>query len=289
MTQWKIVDANFLRSPFLEDYFRADAGNRVVFNDHGCMECYKGPGLENLARSLDIVSRYPSQVVVLKSTREIVALQSRSGYTLTRSFLVDKDQTREFGRFCEGVRHAVRGSAPELSEQLLAKSLVANSYFARARADAELASQGIRGIAVLYDPASLKQLRTRAPISADGGQVIIRGVLEVAAVLFRDHPDVDSVPTADELPGSLVFRHALAAYLLALRWISDGGVGSASPTTLANDLVDVTHVAYATYFDGVLSADGKLNDLCEDLDWFLRNIFTISLMERVSGETSSEA
>jgi hypothetical protein len=112
--------------------------------------------------------------------------------------------------------------------------------------------------------------------------------LEVAAILFRDHPDVEGVPTADELPHSLVFRHALAVYLLALRWISDGGVSTASPTTLANDLVDVTHVAYATCLDGVLSADRKLNELYEDADWFLRNVFTNSLTERVSGETSSE-
>ena len=85
------------------------------------------------------------------------------------------------------------------------------------------------------------------------------------------------MPSVENLPNSLVFRYALAAYLLALRRISDGGIDSLPTTTLANDLVDVTHVAYATYFDGVLSAHGKLNELYEEAEWILRNVFTARL------------
>ena len=101
--------------------------------------------------------------------------------------------------------------------------------------------------------------------------------MQVAAVLFRDHPDVETVPSAETLPNSLVFRYALAGYLLALRWISDGGINSVPTTTLTNDLADMAHVAYATYFDGVLSADGKLNELYEEVEWLLRNVFTARL------------
>jgi len=272
--QSKIVDANFLRSPLLEDYFRANASNRVVFSDHVSMECYKGSGLANLSRSLNIVSRYSSQVVVLMSTREIIASQSRSSYTTTPPALVDKNQTRAFRRFCEGVRHAVDGRAPDLEGHLLVKSRLANDHFARVLADAEVGSQAIRAITAQFDPTLLKQLRTHAPISSEGAEAITTGILQVAAILFRDHPDVDRMPSGERLPGSLVFRYAVAAYVLALRWISDGGIDSVPVKRLSNDLVDVTHVAYATYFDGVLSADRKLNDLYEEADWLLRNVFT---------------
>ena len=277
MSRTLLVDANFLRSPLLEDYFRVDSGNRVVFSDHVSMECYKGLGLTNLSRSLDIVSRYPSQVVVLIGTRKIVALQSTSAYATTPAALIDKKQTREFGRFCEGVRLAIEGRAPDLEEQLLAKNHVANSNFTRLRADAEFGGPAIRAIAAQCDPALLKQLRTHAPVSSDGAEAIATGIMLVAAVLFRDHPDVETVPSGETLPNSLLFRNALAAYLLALRWISDGGIDSVPTTTLANDLVDVTHVAYATYFDGVLSADRKLNELHEEANWLLRNVFTARL------------
>jgi hypothetical protein len=61
--------------------------------------------------------------------------------------------------------------------------------------------------------------------------------------------------------------------MLAMRWISDGGIGGVSPDKLANDLVDVTHIVYATYFDGLLSMDRRLNDIYAETDWLLRNIF----------------
>lgn len=286
MSHWKVVDANFLRSPLLEDYFRADAGNHVVFTDHGCMEAYKGPGLVNLCRSLDIVSRYPSQVVVLKSTREIVALQSKSACATSREEFVCRVQTRAFSQFCVGARGAASGKAPKIAEQLLAKSQLANDHFASVQRDAELGSQAVRGIAASYDPTLLKQLRTRASISADYGQAIINGILQVAAILFRDHPDVNRVPSGKDLPACLIFRYALAAYLLGLRWISDGGVESVPPGRLANDLVDVTHVSYATYFDGLLSTDSKLIDLYEEAGWFLRNVFATNIPEPSTSEES---
>src|SRR4030095_9836574 len=104
MSQSKVVDANFLRSPLLEAYLKASSTNLVVFTDHACMESYKGTSLVNLPRSLDIVSRYAQQVLVLRSTREIVALQSRSDYTTTAANLIDVGQTHGFRRFCAGVR-----------------------------------------------------------------------------------------------------------------------------------------------------------------------------------------
>ena len=111
MSTWKVVDANFLRSPLIKGFFRANPGNRVVFTDHACMESYKGPGLVNLARSLEIVSRYSSQVIVLLSTRKIIALQSKSGYTPTTDSFIDQEQTHDFRRFCLGVQDAVVSTA----------------------------------------------------------------------------------------------------------------------------------------------------------------------------------
>ncbi len=78
----KVVDANFLRDPALSVYIEGDPGNQVVFTDYACMECYKGNAIENIRRSLDIVSKYPGQVIVLKGTRDIIRLQSSGHPTL---------------------------------------------------------------------------------------------------------------------------------------------------------------------------------------------------------------
>jgi hypothetical protein len=124
-----------------------------------------------------------------------------------------------------------------------------------------------------FDPTLLKQLRTQARLSRDGAEKITTGILQVTALCFRNHPDVDRLPSGENLPDRLVLRYAVAAYVSALRWISVGGIDSVSVQRLANDLVDITHVAYATYFDGVLSEDRRLNDVYEETDW-LRNVFT---------------
>jgi len=72
----KVVDANLLRHPSLEEYLREDSGNYVVFTDYACMECYKGNAISNIQRSLQIVSKYPEQVIVLKGTLDIIRLQA---------------------------------------------------------------------------------------------------------------------------------------------------------------------------------------------------------------------
>ena len=44
-------------------------------------------------------------------------------------------------------------------------------------------------------------------------------------------------------------------------------------TKLANDVVDMNYVAYATYFDGVLSRDKKLLRIYRQADWYVREVF----------------
>lgn len=275
MSLWKVVDANFLRSSLLEDYLRA-GDNYVVVTEQGCMECYKGSGLRNLSASLDIVGRYPSNVVILHGARHIVALQSKSGYGTPREEFIDWDQTRNFREFWRAVRLAASGGAPTVAGELHAKRQLASEYFARTLRDAELMGQGVRLLATSVDPALRKHLRTRSALSADAKEVIITGILQVTAQLLKTHPDVEQIPGPKKLPASFIFRCALGTYLLALRWISDGGIESVPPEKLANDGVDITHVAYATYFDGLLSADRKLNDLYEEAAWFLDNVFDAS-------------
>ena len=273
---WKVVDANFLRAPLLEDYLH-DGENYVVFTEQACIESYKGSGLRNVYASLDIVARYPAQVVILHGARHVVALQSQSGYKAPREEFIDREQMRGFREFCEAVRLAESGKPPKgLLKQLHTKKRLASEYFARTLQDAELMRQGVRLLTTSFNPALLKQLRIRSVLSADATEVIMTGILLVAAQLLKTHPDVERIPGSKELPVSFLFRCALGTYLRALRWIAEGGIEQASPARLANDSVDITHVAYATFFDGVLSADQKLNDLYEEACWLLHNIFLTS-------------
>ena len=64
-------------------------------------------------------------------------------------------------------------------------------------------------------------------------------------------------------------------YVLGKRWISVGGAHQARPETLCNDLVDVNFAVFATYFDGLLTADRKIMEIYDEMLWVLNHVFII--------------
>jgi hypothetical protein len=46
-----------------------------------------------------------------------------------------------------------------------------------------------------------------------------------------------------------------------VQWLSKGGYMDVPLSKFQNDIIDMTYVAYATYFDGVLSKDNKVNKI----------------------------
>jgi hypothetical protein len=97
----------------------------------------------------------------------------------------------------------------------------------------------------------------------------------LAALLFKAHPDIPNLPTADKLRDTFLFRFALAVQLLVVRWLRDGGIESVGIDRLRNDVVDMTYMAYATLFNGILSNDRKLLEIHEEAVFFLRNVFAL--------------
>lgn len=255
---------------------QASAENLVVLSDYSCMESYKGDSIKNLRSSLDIVSRYPTQVIVLRGTREIVAMGPLAGSPDT---LVDHEQTAAFPLFCFGVCRAAMGHSASLT-QIRAKEKLANEHFRQLQADARRFAQAVLQIAQSLGSAALKELRTGDSLKPETIDAIIRHILLVAAYLFRDHPDAGEIPPACEVPRTFILRCALASYLLALRWISESGIQSATPGKLANDLVDMALVAYATFFDGILSRDRKLLEIYKEASFFLREVFVVPTEEK---------
>ena len=55
----KVIDANYFQDPALEEYLRADVGNKVVITDYASMEMYKGNAIKNVYNSIRIVSLIP--------------------------------------------------------------------------------------------------------------------------------------------------------------------------------------------------------------------------------------
>lgn len=270
----RVVDVNVLRTAGLEDYLAADSANMIVFTEEVCIESYSGDPLKNLHSSLAIVRRYPSQVLILKGTRDVIREQAETEGGKSVELLVDRSQTDGFAEFCVVVDLAL--SDPEAARGVVELGRKASERLERLRADADGFVEAVKEVSRSLPSPILSALRSGTPFSEETIDLIIPNVLYLTALLFRDHPDVPRAPSAGvELRNSFIFRNAISTYVLVLWWMSHGGIETASRSRLRNDLMDMKHVAYATFFDGILSVDRKLLQLYDDASFLLTHAFPI--------------
>jgi len=92
---------------------------------------------------------------------------------------------------------------------------------------------------------------------------IEKRVLAGTAADFKAHgQDLAAIPVRDAVY-SLQFRYAVALESVMIEWCASGGLETRSDLGVANDLIDVSQVAFATYFDGVLASDARLLRIAE--------------------------
>jgi hypothetical protein len=267
----KIVDAGAMRSPLLAAYLAASSRNFAVLTDYACMESFKGNADVNLRKSLEILSQYPKQVIVLKGTAKIIRLQPR-GHGL-HARLIDPKQTAGFGNFCRAVL-APGVSRPDVRPMIRQRAQKATAHFDTLTASTETVRRGMQMFVQSYTSTDLKILRTHQPVSATFGERIVKDILMTTALSYRDSMvPLIKIPQAGEIIYSFQFRHSLCCYALNLKWATDGGLQSVPNARLKNDLTDMTYAAYATFFDGLITNDQKLAELHEQAVWMLHNVF----------------
>jgi hypothetical protein len=257
-----VVDINYLREPKLEEYLAKSKDNYVVFTDFAGMEIYKHDALNNLACKLEIVSRYPHQVIVLKGTQEIVSLTL--GPNKLPQSLIDNTQTSGFPKFCSDIKSALKGDKL-LLEEILSIASSSSQYLNEdlTRNYKRIISATI-GFAKSCNPLHLKALRNGKELHQDIIENLTKHIFGVTLIFLKEHLNVQAPPEFDSMKKSYVFRYFASAYLWSLRWIKYGGIEQVPEEKIRNDIVDMSYVTYATYFDGLLSLDKKLNAIYID-------------------------
>jgi len=267
----KIIDANFLRTPALEYYLKSSSEHFVVLNEYACIEAYKGNAIKSISKSMETLSLFPRQVIVLKSTRDVARLTLSSRDVRQ---LEDVDDTKGFRSFCRAM-HLGLLNDESLKDQIIEKGIEATARSNALRDDAAKFARGIEELTRSFRPEHLKALRKREVFPADLIEKVIKEILLITALLFSKHPDIDQVPQAKQVQDSYILRFAVSAYLLALRWISDGGPGTVSLEKMGNDVIDMHYVAHATLFDGLLTNDNKMTEIYRETCFVLENAFGV--------------
>jgi len=130
----KVVDSNYLRSPKLLAYLQETTTNYVVLTDYAAMEAFKRNPLNTLRHSMEILSDYPRQVIVLKSTTAICGLHGRQAGLRRR--MVNEGQTREFAAWCKALKKLEHTGHSKFERHILALGRDADAHIARVQTDA---------------------------------------------------------------------------------------------------------------------------------------------------------
>jgi hypothetical protein len=266
----KVIDSNCLQSEELRSYLAASSSNYAVLTEYAAMEAYKGNTLISIQKSMDIVSEYPEQIIVLKGTRAISSLRGKSRGLQNR--IIDQVQTREFSKFVKTLRSARRGDRAA-EKHLLKHGRNADKHLQGMLDDASDRGTNISMFFNLYSKEERRSLSAGPPYSSELVDKITKNVLYIAGRLFQEHPDEPEWPTRTELPYTYIFRSSLCIYLLVLDWITLGGFQGASSETHRNDFVDMTFAAYGTYFDGLMTSDSKPARIHRQARQWLTEIF----------------
>jgi hypothetical protein len=257
----KVVDVNYLQNPNLEKYLTESEDNYVVLTEYTGREIYKHNALNNLPAKLEIISRYPYQVIILKGMRKITYITLKANKL--PEILIDNEQTYGFPEFCKAIKSLSEGDTLVSSEILL------NQF--HADQDLKEITKNYRDIiytvnqfAKSCDQLQLKALRTGKELHPDIIENMSKGILSLTLHVFKNYFNVTMRPEFDTLKNSYIFRNIVSIFLWSLRWIKDGGIDHLSEEKICNDLVDLSYVTYATYFDGLFSLDKKLNAIYKD-------------------------
>lgn len=265
-----VIDSNQMRSPKLRAYLAATKHNFAVLTDYSAIEAYKGGTVEGFWQSMSILSDFPAQVIILKTTGIVCALNGRDSGLQKR--LIDQQQTNGFLEFIRDLRVARSGNTVG-KQEFLQRSEAARTQMARIFDNIDQFAQGISDTAKKYTKAERSLIRQNKGLTPELIDKSTKDILELAGNLYRRHSRITSVPIQEKQSNSFIFRNALCTYLLALDWCAAGGVQDVSSEHLQNDLIDMNYATYATYFDGLLSDDAKCIRIHKQARIWLRKIF----------------
>jgi hypothetical protein len=149
----KSVDRNFCNAKHFEPISRSHDCTMFWLTNYAFTEAYKTDTLAILFRSMEILSRYPKQVMVLKGTLVVGGLSGRSAQLQNR--LIDKKGTRGFSDFCRDLIAAQRGNRAFQAE-LLYKARAARDQMDRIAINAPEFGPVLEGITDLFTDKSKK-------------------------------------------------------------------------------------------------------------------------------------
>jgi hypothetical protein len=263
----KVIDSNFLQTDELHRFLDRSKNNHAVLTDYSAIEAYKDQNTTSFYKTMEIVGSYPKQIIVLKGTMNCCGTICDPA-----SFpeaLIDWDQTKAFENLLPQLRAAQNGDQP-IQKAIQAHGIAAKQQVERIRADIKKMLQGLKDVSATFTPDQIKTILKDGLFGPSIAEKVIADSITMAGFMLSSHPMVKRIPTYEELLYTFIFRQALCAQVLILKWIQGGRQTAISDHKLLNDQIDINFAAFALFFDGLLTNDKKLNAIHDDAKLLLQ-------------------
>jgi len=267
----KVVDTNFLQSDELRSYL-AQPSNFAVLTDYAIMEVLQGDSAASICKSIEILAEQPAQVIRLKSVSAVRILKTKRWSRGLQRRQIDRGQTSGFGEWCRKLDDARRGDKA-LERRLLEMRGDAAAHLDLMLADVDTYAANVQATAENYTEAELKILRNDEPFTPAMSDKLVDNIFDLALRFFAAYPRRLKLPPSTKAANSFIFRFAICVHVLALKWLRVGVTTHTDPKKFRNDAVDATIVAFATYFDGLLTNDAQAMALHRNATFLLKQFF----------------
>lgn len=246
-----VVDKNFLRSSVLENFLKLSPDNFAVLTEYLFIETYSPGSIDRIQQDFSLLSRYPAQVVVLKSTRAISELAPSKDDLRAR--LIDDIATNNFPTFCEQLASKHPSIVAHIShrQQVAAVMLLKLTEAAReirAEMDAEIKK---------FTGDERRRLKRKETLSPEFHAKLLHSIKRNTGLLIG-YTGGAAIPGSSDARYSFQCRFTVCTEVLQLYNAATAGeVRTRNINAMRNDITDMTYLACATFFDGLLSEDKR--------------------------------
>ncbi|HEY8269258.1 MAG TPA: hypothetical protein VIG33_00095, partial [Pseudobdellovibrionaceae bacterium] len=246
----------------LNSYLARSRQNYAVLTEYSAIETYAPLDPAMTFQSMKTLGSFPEQVIILKGAMDCCGIIGEPA--LYPEIFIEAGQTKGFRQFFRDLELAKHGSIQQC-EGVLKHGIAAKTQLARIHSSTEKVLEGLIDLSKTYTTAEIQAIRNG--IGIRDMAVLNRATanaLDFAGLTFSTHPSVNRTPSFEELSDTFIFRHAICAQSLLLKWIESGSQVNLASMKIRNDVVDINFATFALYFDGLLTKDKKLNSIYEN-------------------------
>jgi hypothetical protein len=269
-----VIDSNQLNNPKLEQFLEKSPRNFAILCEFVSMEIYKGNSIKKIFKSMEILSKFPNQVIILKGARKLSILNARQK-GLQRRF-VDDSATGEFKGYLSDLKIAASGDI-RYRNAVMELSQYANEHFNQMLIDVDAIKDSIITFSKSLTKAEKGMIRKNEFYIFEIVNKIVNATCEISAEFVANSNFGVSIPTMSELPYTYYYRVILSSFLMGIVRGAEGEIKSVQSDKFRNDMVDMSIAATATFFDGIMSDDKRLIEMYAKICRVLNFAFQVEL------------